>query len=233
MPNLWPLRASLVRGERVGRHAGLARDLEAPLEGALRVLGRLRHVLVVRVHPELGAGALHDRRGLAVVVGVRVRADHEAHVLHAQAGLVERELELAHRAGLVEAGVHEHDAVARGYRVGVAVRDAGPGQRQAQPPESRQHPVGAGQLASPCARHGSIRTPGFRMPAGSTADFAARSAAAKGSGRWRSYQGLWSRPTAWWCVIVPPAADDRLGRRLLQLLPLLELLARGAPARAR
>ena len=43
------------------------------------------------------------------------------------------------------------------------------------------------------------------MPAGSTAVFAARSASANGSGRCRSYQGLWSRPTAWWWVIVPPA----------------------------
>src|SRR5688572_16946099 len=50
-------------------------------------------------------------------------------------------------------------------------------------------------------RYGSIRTPGFRMAAGSTAAFAARRAAANGSGRWRSYQGRWSRPTAWWWVI--------------------------------
>jgi hypothetical protein len=35
---------------------------------------------------------------------------------------------------------------------------------------------------------------------------AARSA--NGSGRWRSYQGRWSRPTAWWWVIVPPAASS-------------------------
>ena len=150
MPKLWRAARLLVGGERVRRHAGLARDLEAPLEGALRILGRLRHVLVVRVHPELGAGALHDRRRLAVVIGVRVRADHQPHVLHAQARLVQRELELAHRTRLVEAGIHEHHAVAGGYRVGVAVRHPGPGQRQAQPPESGQHPVGAGQFASPC-----------------------------------------------------------------------------------
>ena len=42
----------------------------------------------------------------------------------------------------------------------------------------------------------SIRTPGLSIPAGSTLAFAARSAAAKTSGRWRSYQGRWSRPTA-------------------------------------
>src|SRR6185312_5634256 len=44
----------------------------------------------------------------------------------------------------------------------------------------------------------SSRTPGFITPAGSSACLAPRSAAAKGSGRWRSYQGRWSRPTAWW-----------------------------------
>ena len=79
----------------------------------------------------------------------------------------------------------------------------------------------------PCsgARTGSTSTPGLRIPAGSSAALAARSASANGSGRWRSYQGRWSRPTAWWWVIVPPAADDRLGRRGLDLRPLLELRA--------
>src|ERR1700704_5281255 len=36
---------------------------------------------------------------------------------------------------------------------------------------------------------GSTSTPGFMMPCGSTAALAPRRAAAKGSGRWRSYQG--------------------------------------------
>lgn len=49
-------------------------------------------------------------------------------------------------------------------------------------------------------------TPGLRIPAGSSADFAARRAAANGSGRCRSYQARWSRPTAWWWVMVPPLA---------------------------
>ena len=50
---------------------------------------------------------------------------------------------------------------------------------------------------SATADHGSSSTPGLRMPAGSSADLAARKAAANGSGRCRSYQGRWSRPTAW------------------------------------
>jgi hypothetical protein len=41
------------------------------------------------------------------------------------------------------------------------------------------------------------RTPGLSTPAGSSCCFAAPSAAANRSGRCRSYQGRWSRPTAW------------------------------------
>ena len=105
---------------------------------------------------------------LAVVVGVGVGADEQAHVLEPQPGLVERALELAQRARFVHAGVDQHDAVARGDRLGVAVRNAGPGQRQAQAPQAGQHAVGPGELPLSC-RHGSISTPGLRMPAGSTA----------------------------------------------------------------
>ena len=43
----------------------------------------------------------------------------------------------------------------------------------------------------------SKSTPGFSTPAGSSSRLAARSARAKASGRSRSYQGRWSRPTAW------------------------------------
>src|SRR4051812_22818706 len=53
----------------------------------------------------------------------------------------------------------------------------------------------------------SQSTPGLSRPSGSSAAFAARHAAANGSGRCASYQRRWSRPTAWWCVIVPPAAS--------------------------
>ena len=114
---------------------------------ALGILRRAGHVLVVRVHPQLAAGGLDDRRGQAVVVGVRVRADEQAHVLEPQPGLVERALELAERPGLVHARVHQHDPAAGGDREGVHVRHARPRQRQAQPPQARQHAVGAAQLA--------------------------------------------------------------------------------------
>ena len=57
------------------------------------------HVLLVGVHPQLAAGALDDRRRLAVVVGVGVGADEQADVLEPQADLVQRALELGERAG--------------------------------------------------------------------------------------------------------------------------------------
>ena len=135
-----------------------------------------------------------------------MRADQQAHVLEAQPGLVERVLELAQRARLVQPGVHQHHAVARRDRERVHVRHPGPGQRQAQPPQAGQHSVGARELALAGA-HGSDQHARVEDARGSTAALAARSASANGSGRWRSYQGRWSRPTAWWCVIVPPAAS--------------------------
>ena len=44
-------------------------------------------------------------------------------------------------------GVDQHDAVAGRERPGVAVRDPGPGQRQAQPPHAGQHALAAPHLA--------------------------------------------------------------------------------------
>ena len=69
------------------------------------------------------------------------------------------------------------------------------------PPTSPPTPPGprirVGARAHQLAGARSTSTPGLSMPAGSTAALAARSAAANGSGRWRSYHGRWSRPTAW------------------------------------
>lgn len=48
----------------------------------------------------------------------------------------------------------------------------------------------------PFTPYGSISTPGFSTPFGSTARLAARSAAAKGAGRCWSYHGRCCRPTA-------------------------------------
>ena len=77
----------------------------------------------------------------------------------------ERELELAHAVVGRHPGVEEDDPVAGGDRERVHVRNAGPGQRQAQPPDARQDPLAAGDLAASraarssrsCSRAGSSR----------------------------------------------------------------------------
>src|SRR5438067_389645 len=201
----------LVLAQRLLWHSALARHLEPALERALRVLGRARHVLVPRVHPELAPRGLHDRRSQAVVIGVRVGATDQAHVLQRQPGLAERLLEPAKPAWLRQPGIHEHDTASRRDGERVHVRHARPAHdRQPQPPEAAHDLVGPRQVALALraggAHAGSTSTPGLRMPRGSSAFFAARSASANGSGRCWSYQGRWSRPTAWWWVTVPPSA---------------------------
>src|SRR4051812_43997371 len=59
---------------------------------------------------------------------------------------------------VVIAAVEEHDAVAGGHGPRVAVRDSGPGQRQAQAPHAGQHPLAAADLAFACGtRHREAR----------------------------------------------------------------------------
>ena len=133
--------------ERRQRHPALGGNLDPPLQHPLRVLDRAGHVLVVRVHPQLTAGRLHDRGGQAVVVRVGVGAHQEAHVLQPQPRLVQRALELAERPGLVHAGVDQHHPAAGRDREGVHVRHARPGQGQAQAPQAGHDPVGAREVA--------------------------------------------------------------------------------------
>ena len=139
--------ARLARGlDRLHRHAAVERHLQPPVHLRVGVLDQLAHVLVVGVHPQLAARRVDDRPRQPVVVGVRVRAHQQPHVLQAQPGLAQRQLQLGERPRLVHAGVEQHDAVARRHRPRVAVRDAGPRERQAQPPDPGQDPVGPGQL---------------------------------------------------------------------------------------
>ena len=76
---------------------------------------------------------------------------------------------------------------------------------------------------------GSSRTPGFMIPAGSSASLAAPSPSRNRPGTSRRYQGAWSRPTEWWWVIVPPSARIASEAAALIGVPLLELGA--GPAR--
>ena len=64
-----------------------------------------------------------------------------------EAGLLERALEVAHRAAVVHARVDEHDPVAGLQRPRVAVRDAGQIERQPQPPDARAAPARRGRTS--------------------------------------------------------------------------------------
>ena len=99
-----------------------------------------------------------------------------------------------------------------------------PGQPLAD--RARQGP--RGRARAPRARLALEQHAGLRIPAGSRTCFAARSAPAKSSGRSSSYQRLWSRPTAWWCVIVPPWS--RIARETALLIA--SHCSSSAPARA-
>ncbi len=180
-------RAALaVAGQRGRWHAALASHLQAPLEQPLGLHDRACRVPVVRVHPQLAPGRVDDRAGLPVMVGVRVRADDQPHVLEAKPRLVERQLELAQRAGLVNSGVDQDDPAARRDRIGVDVRHPGPRQWKAQAPDAGQHAIGAGERRPATGAHAS--TPGFTMSCRSSARFASRRAVANAAGRSRSYQ---------------------------------------------
>ena len=147
------LAVALQPGER---DAALAGHLDPLLQRRRRVVGEQPHVLPGGVHPELAAGGLEDRRGEPVVVGVGVGADQQADVLDPEASLGEGEVELAQPPLAAHPGVEEDDAAVGSDRPGVAVRDAGPGQRQPQPPDAGQHPLGPRRLRSCIACHPGI-----------------------------------------------------------------------------
>ena len=107
-----------------------ARERGAPLAAVL-VPGRLGPP----VHPKFTQGPIADRCRLAPMIGMGMRAHQQADLLETQSNLVHSPLELRHRVGLVHARVDEHDPVAGRYRPGIAVRNARPRQRQAQPPQ--------------------------------------------------------------------------------------------------
>jgi hypothetical protein len=130
----------------VRRDAALVGDDDAPLERLLGVVVGV--VRVVAVHPDLAARARGDRRRLAAVVDVRVGAHDQPHVLELEVRLVERPLEVGERAGLVHPRVEQHDARAGSQRPGVAVRDAGPRERQPQAPDARDDLLATADLAA-------------------------------------------------------------------------------------
>ena len=147
------LRASLVALQGGHRHAALAGDLDPPLQRRLRDRRRSSRTCSQRgciqsSHP----AALDDRRRRARS-GRRGRGCRRpaARRRAAEARLGERQVELAQPAAAAHPGVEEDDSAVGGDRPGVAVRDPGPGQRQAQPPDPRQQAFGPRRLRF--ARH--------------------------------------------------------------------------------
>ena len=82
----------------------------------------------------------------------------------AQVDLVQRPLEVRERARLVHARVDEHDPVAGRERPRVAVRHAGPRQRQPQPPDAGQHALAAPDLALAGGGHRARTIRGLLTP---------------------------------------------------------------------
>jgi MFS transporter, DHA2 family, multidrug resistance protein len=130
-----PLPEAFQRGHR---DTALPPDLDPLLERRLRVVSHQAHVAPGRVHPELAAGALDDRRSQPVVVGVRMGADEQADVLQTETGLGEGDVEAAQAILAADPGVEEDDAAIGGDGPDVAVRHPRPGQRQPQPPDPGQ-----------------------------------------------------------------------------------------------
>ena len=89
------------------------------------------------------------------MVGMSVRADQEAHVLELVADLVQGPLELGQRAGLVHAGIHQHDPRGGLNGPGIAVGHAGPRQRKPKPPQPGEDALSATPFtAGAVAPHG-------------------------------------------------------------------------------
>ena len=136
-----------VTGERLLGDAARPGDLDPAGERGRRVLGGARRVGVVGMEPEFAAGPLSDRCRLAPVIGVGMRAGEQPHMLEPEVDLIKRALELGERAGLVHAGVDEHDAGPGRDRPRVAVGNSRPRQRQPQSPQSRQDAFAASKFA--------------------------------------------------------------------------------------
>ena len=197
---------------------------------ALGILRRPGHVRVVGVHPELAArrarrSAPPARSGPSGrgcrPAAARARAAGRPGRAPARAGAARPA-----RAGRCPPAPRRPPRRSRTRsRAARPARAAAGAAATARAAPGRRAPARASAAWSRVDQHARVED----ARAGRRRALAARSAAANGSGRWRSYQGRWSRPTAWWWVIVPPAAIDRLGRRRLDLVPLLELGA--APGR--
>jgi len=117
-------------GEVVGRSPAAVRQLAARARAH-----------VEEGKPRFPADAEEEQRIVTAFALAWLEGDHEAllDVLDPEAGLGQGQVELAQAALAAHAGVEEDDPVAALDRPGVPVRHPRPGQRQAQPPDPRQH----------------------------------------------------------------------------------------------
>ncbi len=213
--------------ERRRRHAALTRDLDPPLDRRRRVAGQQPDVLPGRVHPELAAGGAGDRPGEAVMVGVRVGADQQPHVLNPEAGLGQRQVERPQPARAAHPGVNQDDPVVGSDSPGVAVRHPGPGERQPQSPDPGQLAVGARgdpvfAIGHPIARQ-------VVSPAGWMSSSAARSDWGRA---WPSGSRTQGEAFAGWQRQTRGRRAAQCARRVIQAGLVAELLIQdaGAPA---
>ena len=141
-----------VAAQRLLRHTALARYLQAPFEQLRRGPATMRSSSswLGCIHSSQPACSQIDGR-LPAVVGVGVRAGHQADVLEAQVAHRERALELLERVRLVHAGVEQDEAAVAADRPRVAVRHARPRQRKSQSVDAGQHALAPPELA--LARH--------------------------------------------------------------------------------
>jgi hypothetical protein len=161
MPMPCPRRASYSCSADDGTPAERA-TLDAPVEGGVGILGGAGRVLVVGVHPQLAPGGIDDRPRQAVVVGVRVRADDQAHVLELESRLVERPARVRQARRDRHAGVEQDYPLPAATRPRVAVRDPGQGsgRRNRQTPGSTRSARASSRLRAgwsppPCWQGGA------------------------------------------------------------------------------
>ena len=190
-----------VGAQRLLGDAARARDLEAALERRVRVARGARHVLVVGVHPQLAAGALDDRRRLAVVVGCACVQTSSRTCSRRRLTISSARSSWASEPGRRACPVEEDDAVAATAQ---ALQCGTPGQGSGR--RSRQTP-GSGALAAADARAaGPWRLGGRRVRLA-----ALRRAGAMGKRTARAHRAARPRRSA------PTETTTRPGRPVLTL----------------
>ena len=107
-------------------NAALAPHLQPPCQRRLGIVRGPRGVLMVGMHPQLAAGTVDDRGGLAPMVRMCMSYGDQPDVIEAKRHLAERSLEVGERVSLVHPRIDQHNTGPGCDRPGVAVRNSGP-----------------------------------------------------------------------------------------------------------